>query len=206
MVDACGGAWPAASMRSASTRLLQDFAFNLRGGEAGLGERPPRLVKGGWDDMLRVGASLERIPAPHKVEIGDWLIERVRHPKGGDPARIDPWTLWAIGRIGTRVPQYGSAHEVVPMATAVGWVEALLMLDWKRVDGAAAAASNLARLSGDRSRDLPAEVCERVAARLQAIGAPPSWAVRVRAVVVLDAADERSVYGDALPPGLKLIA
>ena len=70
---------------SRQLRLLQDFAFNLRGSEAGLTERPPRLVKGGWDDMLRVGASLERIAAEHKVEIGEWLVERVRRPKGGDP-------------------------------------------------------------------------------------------------------------------------
>jgi len=104
------------------------------------------------------------------------------------------------------VPLYGSAHGVVPIATAQAWLERLLTLDWKQVDGAAAAAANLARRSGDRARDLPPETCERVIARLQSHAAPPGWIVRVREVVALDEAAERSLFGDALPPGLKLIA
>ncbi|MEJ8824975.1 Hsp70 family protein [Variovorax humicola] len=192
---------------AAQQRLLQDFAINLRGEEAGLEERPPRLVQGGWDDMVRMGASLERIPVEHKVEIGDWLVERLQRPTAtaGDPQPRDTWTLWAIGRIGARAPLYGSAHGVVPVATAITWLDALLALDWKRVDGAAAAAANLARLSGDRARDLPIEVRDRVIARLKTHRAPPAWTDRVHEVVALDEAGERGVFGEALPPGLKLI-
>mgnify|MGYP006197207747 CR=1 FL=1 len=28
-----------------------------------------------YGDMLRLGASLERVPAGHKAEVGDWLME-----------------------------------------------------------------------------------------------------------------------------------
>ncbi|WP_213956617.1 Hsp70 family protein [Variovorax sp. dw_954] len=207
---------------SAQQRLLQDFAINLRGAEAGIEERPPRLVQGGWDDMVRMGASLEHIPVEHKVEIGDWLVERLQQsaataggaqidagrvqPGPGGSASRDIWTLWAIGRIGARAPLYGSAHGVVPVATAVAWLDALLALDWKRVDGAAAAAANLARASGDRARDLPFDVREKVMARLKVHRAPQSWIDRVREVVALDEAGERGVFGEALPPGLKLIS
>ena len=133
--------------------------------EAGHCERPPRLVKGGWDDMVRLGASLERIAGEHKVEIGDWLVERLRRPAAASDAVTRTWTLWAIGRLGARVPLHGSAHGVVPADAAAAWLDALLALDWKRVDGAAAAAANLARLSGDRARDLPPEsrTCGRAA-------------------------------------------
>ncbi len=195
---------------AAQSRLLQDFAFNLRGKEAGFIERPAHLVKGDWDEMLRLGASLERIPADHKLEIGDWLLERLSpatdEDRSGPPPAPDPWTLWALGRLGARVPLYGSAHGVLPAEAAQVWLEKLLALDWTQVDGAAAAAANLARRSGDRVRDLPPETCERVIDRLQANAAPPSWIARVREVVALDEADERSLFGDALPPGLKLIA
>jgi hypothetical protein len=187
---------------AAQARLLEDFAFNLRGEEAGLHERPPQLVKGGWDDMLRLGASLERVPAEHKAEVGDWLVDRLRRGS----AASDPWTLWALGRLGARVPLYGSAHGAVPADTAAAWLEALLALDWKRVDGAAAAAANLARRSGDRARDLAPEIGQRVVARLRAHGAPPAWIERIEQVVALDEAGERSLFGDALPPGLRLIA
>jgi len=190
---------------AAQQRLLEDFAFNLRGnelGDAGILQRPQRLVKGGWDDMVRLGATLERIAPEHKVEIGDWLVEQVQRSVA--PAQ-GGWTLWAVGRLGARVPIRGSAHHVVPVETAGDWLGALLALDWKRVDGAAAAAANLARMSGDRARDLPPELRGQVIDRLEAVHAPPSWITRVREVVPLDEAGERSVFGEALPFGLKLI-
>ncbi len=39
---------------AAQRRLLNDFAINLRGDEAGIRQRPPRLVTGGWDEMADV--------------------------------------------------------------------------------------------------------------------------------------------------------
>jgi hypothetical protein len=156
--------------------------------------------------MVRLGASLERIAVEHKVEIGDWLLQGLRQPGAGAKSQLShSWTLWAVGRIGARAPLYGSAHGVVPVATATAWLDALLALDWKRFDGAAAAAANLARMSGDRARDLPPEVRARVIARLEAHHAPPTWIERVRDAVALDEAGERGVFGEALPPGLKLI-
>jgi hypothetical protein len=113
--------------------------------------------------------------------------------------------LWAIGRLGARVPLYGSAHGVVAAETMLQWLDVLLALDWKKADGAAAAAANLARRSGDRARDPPPELAERVITRLLAHGAPAAWIERVREVVALDEAGERSLFGDALPPGLRLI-
>jgi hypothetical protein len=191
---------------AAQRRLLDDFALNLRGEEAGIRERPPRLVKGGWDDMVRLGASLERIPVEHKVEIGDWLVEQLQRPASAShPAARDLWTLWAIGRIGARVPLYGSAHGVVPVESAVAWLDAVLALDWKRLEPAGAAAASLARMCGDRARDIPPEARERVIAKLQAHGAPASAIERVREVVALDEAGQRGAFGEALPPGLTLI-
>ncbi len=187
---------------AAQARLLQDFAYTLRGAELGsAAERPPRLVKGGWDDMMRLGASLERIAPAHKAEVGDWLVAQLQDPQH----KASPWTPWAIGRIGARVPFHGSAHAVVPAARAAPWLQALLGLDWKRVEGAAAAAANLARMSGDRARDFDAELRQRVIDRLAAAQAAPAWIERVREVVALDEAGERGVFGEALPLGLKLI-
>jgi molecular chaperone DnaK (HSP70) len=190
---------------AAQQRLLEDFAFILRGDE--LGEearrmRPPRLVNGSWDDMVRLGASLERIAPEHKVEIGDWLVAQLARP-GRIPR--GPWTAWAIGRIGARVPFHGSAHRVVPVAAALAWLDALMALDRSRVEGIDAAVANLARCSGDRARDLPQAARERAIAYLQAARAPSAWIARVHEVVALDEAGATSVFGEALPLGLKLI-
>ena len=83
---------------------------------------------------------------------------------------------------------------------------ALLALDWKAVEPAAFAAAQIARMSGDRTRDLPPELREQVAQRLVTVRAPATWAAMVRDAVQLDEADQRRSFGEALPPGLKLIA
>jgi hypothetical protein len=85
------------------------------------------------------------------------------------------------------------------------WIETLLALDWKALEPAAFAATQLARVTDDRTRDLSPELREQIIQRLQAVSAPEVWATMVREHIELDEATERRVLGDALPPGLKLI-
>jgi molecular chaperone DnaK (HSP70) len=189
--------------REAQLRLLEDFAFNVQADEAEQRQRPASLVKGSFDDMLRLAASLERIPADYKGEIGAWLFEQLRDARNTADDRV---VLWAIGRVGARQPFYGSAHDVVPPEAVAGWLDTLMSLDWRKKEAAAFAAVHLARMTGDRSRDVADALRERVLARLTAIGAAPAWIAMVREAVRLDEASERRVLGDSLPPGLKLIA
>jgi molecular chaperone DnaK (HSP70) len=157
-------------------------------------------LQNSYDDMVRLVASLERVPAAYRVEVGNWLVQRLQ--KTGDK----PHTWWAVGRLGARISLYGNAENVVPPETASRWLQALLALDWKAVDHAAFAATTLARMSGDRVRDVPAELREAVVQRLQAIRAPVTWSAMVRDVVELDEADQKRSFGEALPVGLRLIA
>ncbi|SIQ39358.1 Hsp70 protein [Janthinobacterium sp. TND4EL3] len=185
-------------------RLLDDFAFNLQADAAQRGSRPVTLVNGSDDDMLRLGASLERIPGAYKAEVGAWLIKRLQKAdKKGEAA--DTNTLWALARVGARQPFHGSAHEVVDSATVAEWLDMLLALDWKKTEPAAFAAAHLARMTGDRSRDIGDELRATILARLKAVGAPPLWQTMVSEVTQLDEAATKRMLGEALPPGLKLI-
>ena len=154
--------------------------------------------KVGSDDRVRLAGALERVPAARKLELGTLLLERLQHRHESNQ------TWWALGRCGARVPFHGSAHAVVPAADAALWCEAALAADWQAAAPAALAATLLARRSGDRVRDLPEELCRRVGARLRATRQPESWVRMVEAVVELDEADRKRVFGEALPPGLRL--
>lgn len=183
-------------------RLLDDFAFNLQADAAQRGSRPVTLVNGSDDDMLRLGASLERIPGAYKAEVGVWLIKRLE--KAGREA-ADTNTLWALARVGARQPFHGSVHEVVDSATVADWLHVLLALDWKKTEPAAFAATHLARMTGDRSRDIGDALRATVLTRLKAVSAPPLWQAMVSEVTQLDEANTKRMLGEALPPGLKLI-
>ncbi|MFP3557664.1 Hsp70 family protein [Paraburkholderia sp. SIMBA_049] len=156
-------------------------------------------AKVGYADMIRVQASLERISVERKIALAQNLLERLRKPSENHQ------TWWAIGRIGARLPFYGSAHGVVPPEVALPWLEAVLALDWKKVEPAAFAAVQLSRMTGDRSRDLPDAARETVIRRLETLGAAPAWIQMVRETVALDEADTGRVFGESLPAGLKLI-
>ncbi|MYM25284.1 Hsp70 family protein [Duganella sp. FT135W] len=188
----------------AQLRVLDDFAFNVQADAAERGRRPVTLVNGSEEDMLRLGASLERIPGNYKAEIGAWMLEQLQQEKKSEAARGR--LLWGLSRVGARQPFHGSAHDVVDTTIVEQWLDAVLALDWKKVEPAGYTAAHLARMTGDRSRDISDSLRAEVLRRLNASTAPATWSAMVREVVQLDQADEKRMLGEALPPGLKLIS
>ncbi|HEX8407099.1 MAG TPA: molecular chaperone DnaK, partial [Duganella sp.] len=207
----------------AQLRVLDDFAFNVQASAQERGRRPQTLVGGSEEDMLRLGASLERIPGNYKAEIGAWMMSqldaatraaakaaanktRAGAADAGKAEAAQGRFLWGLSRVGARQPFHGSAHDVVDSAVVEQWLAKILALDWKKVEPAGFAAAHLARMTGDRSRDINESLRAEILRRLGAVGAPANWSAMVREVVQLDQADEKRMLGEALPPGLKLIA
>ncbi|WP_175923870.1 Hsp70 family protein [Burkholderia latens] len=157
-------------------------------------------AKVGPADMTRLSASLERLPVERKVELADRLIAQLQKPAERTLC------AWALGRIGARRPFYGSAHSVVPPEIANRWLDALFALDWKQVEPAAFAVAQIARMTGDRERDLPDDTREAVIRRLSAANASAAWIDMVREAIAFDEADTARVFGETLPAGLKLLA
>ena len=182
---------------AAQLEVLEVLAGHLEEAEAGKRTRSP--VQGSHDDMVRLAATLERVPAMHRIEVGKWLLTQLERPAG------KAHTGWALGRVGARESLYGSAHTVVPAAIAAEWLDTILALDWKTVEPAAFAAAQIAHLTGDRSRDLPPELRAEVVRRLAAIRAPAGWIAMVQDGARLDETAQRRSFGESLPPGLRLI-
>jgi hypothetical protein len=179
----------------AHAALFEAIAPHLRpppkGRVANPGKKPPGLAV---DEMVRLLGALERLSPAVKVEAGGWLIEKL------SAGRPPPGVAWALGRLGARVPVAGAAHHAVPPEVAASWLEKLLELP--AGDEVPFAIMQLARLSGDRARDLDEPLRERAIAALQK--SPPEWARSLREVVALGEKDEQRVFGEALPLGLHL--
>ena len=180
-------------------RLLDDIEGYIQPPGSTVRKRPPGPKKQGYDDMVRLAGALEHVPVERKVQLGFWLLERLRKQKESNQS----W--WAVGRLGARVPLHQSTHNVVPNTAVEEWLETLFKVDWKAVRAAAFAATLLARMSGDRSRDLDTELRGRVAKKLRQAKVPPSWVRMVEEVAELDQTDEQRAFGDSLPPGLRLM-
>jgi actin-like ATPase involved in cell morphogenesis len=168
----------------------------LQPGTRAGGRKPPSPQEAA--EMWRTVASLERIATASKVALGDALVPLITKGKLG----VAGW--FSIGRLGARVPLYGSAQSVVPAKTAEVWLAELLALDWKGTEHAGFAVAEIARCSGDRARDLPEPLRQQIAERVRGGPTGERLAEMVLAPVVLESREEKFAFGDALPVGLRL--
>lgn len=159
-----------------------------------------QLAMRGYEDMVRLAAALERLPADAKTRLGGWLLKRLEKP--GEPEQ----SWWAVGRIGARVLFHGNAHDALPVAIAEDWLRRILACDWKKQPQAAFAAMLLARRCNDRTLDIADGLRAEVLDRLKQAKAAASWLEMVAEFRQLDAQQEKQIFGEALPPGLKLLA
>jgi hypothetical protein len=161
-------------------------------------KRPKAIRPEALDEMLEMAASLERVAPERRAELGDWIVERT-------------WTrrdarLWvAVGKLGARAPTYASAHHVVAPAVVEPWLDHLLREKWDELPSAAEAAVHLARMTGDRARDIREALRREVERRLVRGGAREDWIKALREVVPLAEKDRAAFFGEGLPVGLRLL-
>lgn len=183
----------------AQEQIFADIAKFLNPAAARQPGVAKQIKNRGYDDMVRLAAVLERLPVDKKIQLGEWLLKRLE--KAGEPSQ----TWWAVGRIGARMPFHGSSHNVIPAAVAGEWLTRILSEDWKKTPHAGFAATLIARMSGDRARDIDESLRLQIIANLKLTKAPSSWIDMVEQVKELDEKEEKQIFGEALPPGLKLI-
>lgn len=146
-------------------------------------------------ELLDALGLLERVPVMKRAALGSALIERT-------------WTeqeprLWdVIGRLGSRVPAYASVHYVIEPEQIRPWLEQLLREEWDAIPTAAKAAARMARVTGDRARDVPESLRTEVLARLRSRGAAEDLIRPVAQLVEAAASEGADQFGEELPVGL----
>lgn len=152
-----------------------------------------------YENMVKLVATLEHLPVDIKSELTKQLLKRLEKPS----ETISSW--WAIGRIASRVPFYGSVHNVIGKEDVQKWLPQLLKLDWKKNPQCAFAVVLMARMSGDRSRDIESDWRQKIIQKLVVSKAPASWLEMVETVKQLNEDETKKVLGEGLPAGLTLI-
>jgi len=184
---------------AAQEKIFADIAKFLNPAAARQPGVAKQIKNRGYDDMVRLAGVLERLPVVKKIQLGEWLLKRLE--KSGEPSQ----TWWAVGRIGARMPFHGSSHNVVPADVVCLWLKQMLAVDWKKIPQAGFAATLIARMSGDRARDIDEAMRLQIIEKLKLSKAPASWIDMVEQLKELDEKEEKQIFGEALPPGLKLI-
>jgi hypothetical protein len=151
-----------------------------------------------YDEMLELASFLERVPAQLRTTLARYVLERTWTAR-------DPRLWAAIGRIGARVPAYASAHHVIAPNDAERLLDHLLREKWDEMPSAPRAAMQLARVTGDRARDVAESVRREVQSRLERHGARADFIRAVSEYVPVEEADRLENFGEQLPVGLRLL-
>lgn len=175
--------------------LLEDVAGHMQKAV----QKNSKSSHGSYDDMLRLFAAMEAVPWQYRQEMGRWMLQRLKR----EGETVQTW--WAIGRLAARQSLAANAHLVMPAEAAQEFLDATLAQDWRKNETAMFAAVQMARMTGDRARDLPDELRTWVLEKMRASGAPERWIAMVEQVVQMDAEDQKRSLGDSLPPGLVLL-
>lgn len=183
----------------AQQQLFSDVSKYLNPAAARQAGIAKQIKTRGYDDIVRMIGVLERLPVEQKIMVCEWLLKRLQ--KAGESHQ----TWWAVGRIAARVPFHGDQHNVIPAEQVAQWLSQILSVDWKKIPQAGFAATLIARMSGDRARDLDEANRNQVIEKLKASKSPASWQQMVESYKELDAQEEKQIFGEALPPGLVLI-
>ncbi len=172
---------------------LRSTSGKTRGDDAPL--RPNEL-----SETWRLLGSLELLDIPRKIELGNILVDLLPKRK---LQSVKGALLWTLGRLGQRVPVYGPLNTVVPAAHVERWLAAV----WQSADDASVAnlaVMQLARRSDDRYRDISPRCQALTIEWLSDRDAPAHLIQLVRESGQLDIEEQREVFGESLPMGLRL--
>ena len=179
-------------------------------------------VKGRWPtfqfgphesaEVWRLLGSLELLPDSIKREVGNMTLDRLARENAAGASEA---LLFALGRIGARVPVYGPLNALVSAETAAEWAGRLLSAtshngkdpaegETDATRRAAFALVQLTRRTGDRYRDVADSTRDAVLKWLTDRHSPQHFIELVRQGGQLESEEQKFAFGESLPRGLRI--
>jgi len=151
-----------------------------------------------YSEKIRAFASFEFIDVHLKIKIAQAILERFDKKIETDA------DYFALGRIGSRHLVYATYICLVPLKTAIHWIEKLLL--FKNLD-----ASKLAFLLGQLGRktdfaefNIPSDLVEKILKRFCGSDELEMLTKRLTTLNSLSEIEQSHIFGESLPFGLKL--
>ena len=155
------------------------------------GKNPPA-------ELIRLVGSLERIDPATKSDLVHLFLARAVTSSYPAPYFV------ALGQLLNRTPLYAGPEAVVPPELVARAFDALQALDWKSSPELPELFLRAARVTDHRTHDLPRPLRKEIVRMLEQAGVPAFKVSRVEQFIPLERAEQVSLYGESLPPGLLL--
>jgi hypothetical protein len=148
--------------------------------------------------MQMAASGMERLAVKDKIRLGRLLLTDLqsKNPR--------PQQFWALSRIGARELLYGPIDRVVPAGQVQDWIEALITRNWPDHGLLGQTLLQLARKTGDRTRDMDAAVIDRISNWLSGRDFSSEQLRVLCEVIPLREQETSAIFGEDLPSGLIL--
>ena len=153
-------------------------------------------------EMWMAIANMEHLNAKEKSRCGDKLLAELK------PSKSKPQHFWALSRLGARELLYGSVDRVIPPDEVSVWIRTLLQTTWRDPKPVITALSQMARKTGDRTRDLEPSVMNNI---IEWMSDQPKQERFIQDhvkylhdVISMASQEENAIFGEALPVGIVL--
>ncbi len=147
-------------------------------------------------ELIRLAGSLERIDPATKAALIDLFLAKSLSASYPAPYFV------SLGHLLNRTPLYAGPEAVVPPDLVAVAFEALKDLDWKSSPELAELFLRAARVTDHRTHDLPRPLRKEIARKLEQADVPAFKVARVEQFIPIGRAEQASLYGESLPPGL----
>ena len=155
-------------------------------------------------ELIRFAGSLERIDQETKIALSASFLEaacRLAEKK----QHCAPY-LVSLGLVLNRSPLYAETEDVLPPEAVEQAFTALRHLDWTEPELVEIQTLFLraARVIDDPALDVPKALREKIATKLERSGVAPLRVERIRRFAPVERTDRAGLFGESLPPGLRL--
>jgi hypothetical protein len=143
-------------------------------------------------------ANMELLHVKDKIKWGRQLISEI------SAQNANPQYFWSISRLGARMLLYGPADRVVGPEEVSQWIESILKINWTNSRPVGMALAQMARRTGDRTRDMDEQVINRIIQWMDQDKFFVSHQRYLKEIVPMEKQEESSIFGESLPAGLVL--
>jgi len=165
-----------------------------KGGAAALNRPAPDNAE--IQELWMAAATFERVEPTTRIKLGTVAVKALSRKE------MFQFGYWVLGRLGARHPIYAGVDAALPAEVVGMWLSELLERTWRDPDKIAFHVVQMARRTGDRSRDMPDHLRAQLLGKIQDVRGSKRLIQLVTEVVELDEREQRQVIGDSIPRGL----
>ena len=174
-------------------QLFQDVSTLLMGGRTKSKLSPQEEI-----ELWMVIGSMERLLVKDKIVLAKYLLPRLK------PGKKQDNLFWALSRLGAREMLYGSVDRVVPAKEVVKWLNQIMEKAWHKNDPVENMVVQMARKTGDRTRDIDSENRKKIIEWLEFRKAKEKDVAVINKKTEIAISEKSIQFGEQLPAGLVL--